>query len=50
MEAYLDAVRTVPLMRRRGRVSGIAGQSIEAVGPEVTIGEVCQVRLTPEQC
>ncbi|MFJ1472376.1 FliI/YscN family ATPase [Massilia orientalis] len=45
MEAYLDAVRTVPLMRRRGRVSGIAGQSIEAVGPEVTIGEVCQVRL-----
>jgi flagellum-specific ATP synthase len=45
MEAYLDAVRTVPLMRRRGRVSGIAGQSIEAVGPEVTIGEVCQLRL-----
>ncbi len=45
MDAYLDAVRTVPLTRRRGRVSGIAGQSIEAVGPEVTIGEVCEVRL-----
>lgn len=45
MNAYLDAVRTVPLTRRRGRVSGIAGQSIEAIGPEVTIGEVCHVRL-----
>jgi flagellum-specific ATP synthase len=45
MEAYLDAIRTVPLTRRRGRVSGIAGQSIEAIGPEVTIGEVCEVRL-----
>ena len=45
MEAYLDAVLTVPLMRRRGRVSGIAGRSIEAVGPEVTIGEVCRVHL-----
>ena len=45
MEAYLDAVLTVPLLRRRGRVSGIAGRSIEAVGPEVTIGEVCRVHL-----
>lgn len=45
MDAYLDAVRAASLMRRRGRVSGIAGQSIEAIGPEVTMGEVCQVRL-----
>ncbi len=45
MDAYLDAVRITPLARRLGRVSGIAGQSIESIGPEVTIGEVCQVRL-----
>jgi flagellum-specific ATP synthase len=45
MDAYLDVVRTMPLTRRRGRVSGIAGQSIESIGPEVTIGEVCEVRL-----
>jgi flagellum-specific ATP synthase len=45
MDAYLDVVRAIPLTRRRGRVSGIAGQSIESIGPEVTIGEVCEVRL-----
>jgi flagellum-specific ATP synthase len=45
MDAYLDAVRTTALTRRRGRVSGIAGQSIESIGPDVTIGEVCEVSL-----
>lgn len=45
MDAYLDAVRTTALTRRRGRVSGIAGQSIESIGPDVTIGEVCEVGL-----
>jgi flagellum-specific ATP synthase len=45
MEAYLAAVRDATLTRRCGRVTGIAGQSIEAIGPDVTIGEVCQVKL-----
>ncbi len=45
MQAYLSAVRNTTLTRRRGRVTGIAGQSIEAIGPDVTIGEVCEVQL-----
>jgi len=45
MHAYLDALRSTELTRRRGRVTGIAGQSIEAAGPDVTIGEVCEVSV-----
>ncbi|NIA55043.1 FliI/YscN family ATPase [Massilia sp. TW-1] len=45
MQAYLDAVRRTELTRRRGYVTGIAGQSIEAAGPDVTIGEVCEVSI-----
>ncbi len=45
MQPYLSAVRNATLSRRRGRVTGIAGQSIEAIGPDVTIGEVCEVSL-----
>jgi len=45
MQAYLDAVKRATLTRRLGRVSGIAGQSIESIGPDVTIGEVCEVSL-----
>ncbi|MES2352190.1 MAG: FliI/YscN family ATPase [Pseudomonadota bacterium] len=45
MQAYLDAVRDTELTRRSGRVLGINGQSIEAVGPDATIGEVCAVQL-----
>jgi flagellum-specific ATP synthase len=45
MQAYLDAVGRTELTRRRGRVTGIAGQSIEAAGPDVTIGEVCEVSI-----
>ena len=43
MRPYLDAVRTVELRCRRGHVAGISGQSIEAIGPDATIGEVCEV-------
>jgi flagellum-specific ATP synthase len=43
MQAYLDAVQESVLERRRGRVTGIAGQSVEAIGPDVTIGEVCEI-------
>jgi flagellum-specific ATP synthase len=45
MQAYLSAVRGATLTRRLGRVTGIAGQSIEALGPDVTIGEVCDITL-----
>ena len=45
MDAYLAAARTTPLTRRLGRVTGIAGQSIESIGPDVTIGEVCEIAL-----
>lgn len=45
MEEYLAAVSSAQLTRRCGRVSGISGQSIEAIGPDVTIGEVCALVL-----
>ncbi len=45
MQAYLDAVRHAELIRRSGRVLGISGQSIEAQGPDVSIGEICEVSL-----
>ncbi|KQQ96171.1 FliI/YscN family ATPase [Massilia sp. Leaf139] len=45
MQAYLSAVRDAVLTRREGRVTGIAGQSVEATGPDVTIGEVCEIAL-----
>lgn len=46
MQTYLDAVRQAELGRRYGRVLGIAGQGIEAQGPDVSIGEVCEVSLS----
>lgn len=45
MQAYLDAVRNVELTRRTGRVLAVSGQSIEAAGPDATIGEVCAIRV-----
>lgn len=47
MHAYLERVRNAELTRRSGRVLGIVGQSIEAAGPDATIGEVCTVQLEP---
>jgi flagellum-specific ATP synthase len=43
MQQYLDAVRNAELVRRTGRVTCISGQSIEAIGPDATIGEVCEI-------
>ncbi|HVK95504.1 MAG TPA: FliI/YscN family ATPase [Noviherbaspirillum sp.] len=43
MQAYLDAVRKTALVRRCGRVTGISGQGIEAIGPDAVIGEICEV-------
>jgi flagellum-specific ATP synthase len=44
MRDYLDAVRQCSLTRRVGRVTGIAGQGVESLGPDVTIGELCTIR------
>jgi flagellum-specific ATP synthase len=45
MREYLQAARGAALTRRLGHISGIAGQSIEGIGPDVPIGEVCEVEL-----
>ena len=45
MQDYLDSVRRVELTRRTGRVLLVSGQSIEAVGPDAMIGEVCEIEL-----
>jgi flagellum-specific ATP synthase len=43
MRHYLQTVRTAEFIRRTGRVISISGQSIEASGPDATIGEVCHI-------
>jgi flagellum-specific ATP synthase len=43
MQQYLHAVRHAELLRRMGRVTGISGQSIESIGPDAMIGEVCEI-------
>lgn len=43
MAAYLDAVRSARLTGRLGRVVALAGQAIEAIGPDVAIGDMCMV-------
>jgi flagellum-specific ATP synthase len=45
MRDYLNAIQALPLGTRTGRVTGIAGQSIESAGPDVTLGEVCEIRV-----
>jgi flagellum-specific ATP synthase len=49
MQAYLEAVRGAQLTRRGGRVLGITGQSIEAMGPDATIGELCEIQVEGQQ-
>lgn len=43
MQAYLDAVRQGRFVRRTGRVTHVSNQSVEAVGPDAAIGEICEV-------
>jgi flagellum-specific ATP synthase len=43
LSRYLHATSKADLTRRLGRVTGISGQSIEAVGPDAMIGEVCTI-------
>jgi flagellum-specific ATP synthase len=46
MQQYLHTARNAELMRRMGRVTGISGQSIESIGPDAMIGEVCEIMST----
>lgn len=39
----LDAVRRADLTLRTGRVSRIGGVAVEALGPDCTVGELCEV-------
>ncbi|MEH6461571.1 FliI/YscN family ATPase [Chitinimonas sp. JJ19] len=41
--AYLDALRQLDTYHRMGRVVRLAGLSIEAKGPDVPVGEVCEI-------
>lgn len=43
MRRYRNAVQNAPLVARLGKVSAIAGYSVEAIGPDVTLGEVCEI-------
>jgi flagellum-specific ATP synthase len=43
MAPYVDAVRSARLTGRLGRVAALAGQAIEAIGPDVAIGEICTI-------
>lgn len=44
MERYLAAVRSATLVRKVGYVRQLAGLSIEAAGPDVLVGEICEIR------
>lgn len=43
MQRYLDAIRSADLIRKVGHVRQLAGLSIESSGPDVLIGEICEI-------
>ncbi|MBV8464758.1 MAG: FliI/YscN family ATPase [Burkholderiales bacterium] len=43
MRHYLDAIRKAELVRRVGHVRRLAGLGIESSGPDVLVGEVCDI-------
>lgn len=49
MQEYLAAVQRAQLVRRRGHVLRVSGQSIEAAGPDATIGEVCEIQVEGQE-
>jgi flagellum-specific ATP synthase len=49
MKRYLDAIDHAELVRRTGRIRQLAGLSIESSGPDVQVGEVCEIALRSEQ-
>ncbi len=44
MQRYLDAITSAELVRKVGRVRQLAGLSIESSGPDVLVGEICEIR------
>jgi flagellum-specific ATP synthase len=45
MQHYLDAIRKTEFVRRIGHVRHLAGLGIESAGPDVLVGEVCEIAL-----
>lgn len=43
MKRYLAAVRTSELIRRTGKVSQFFGLVVESLGPDVFLGELCEI-------
>ncbi|MBI3900276.1 MAG: FliI/YscN family ATPase [Gammaproteobacteria bacterium] len=43
MERLLTAVKTTDFVRRTGKVSQFVGSVIESVGPDVFVGELCEI-------
>ncbi|GAB2842875.1 FliI/YscN family ATPase [Pseudoduganella ginsengisoli] len=43
MQRYLDAVRAAELVRKVGHVRQLAGLGIESSGPDVLVGEICDI-------
>ena len=43
MQRYLDAIAGADLIRRVGHVRQLAGLSIESSGPDVLVGEICEI-------
>ena len=43
-QRYLAAIRSTDLIRKLGHVRQLAGLSIEASGPDVLVGEICDIR------
>jgi len=43
MQHYVDAIRNAELTSRIGHVRRLAGLSIESAGPDVLIGEICEI-------
>lgn len=43
MRHYLDAIRTTDLVRKVGHVRQLAGLGIESSGPDVLLGEMCDI-------
>lgn len=46
MQSYVQAIREAELVRRTGRVRRLFGLSVEAEGPQASIGEMCEIRAT----
>lgn len=43
MKRYISAIRNTDLVRRTGRVSQFFGLVVESIGPDVFLGEVCEI-------